>query len=56
MPEEEQEQRRCRVCGCTDTDCRPCIERTGHPCYWVEENLCSACAGIKEGERERENV
>lgn len=34
----------CRVCGCTDIDCRGCIARTGRPCYWVYENLCSACA------------
>lgn len=36
---------RCRVCGCTDDDCRGCIERTGKPCYWIAANLCSACAG-----------
>jgi hypothetical protein len=36
--------RKCRVCGCSDDDCRGCIERTGSPCSWVEENLCSACA------------
>jgi hypothetical protein len=35
---------RCRLCGCTETDCRGCIERTGAPCYWVDVNLCSACA------------
>lgn len=35
---------KCRVCGCTDYDCRQCIERTGEPCYWVEPDLCSACA------------
>lgn len=35
--------RTCRVCGCTDDDCRGCIERTGHPCHWVTEDLCSAC-------------
>jgi hypothetical protein len=35
--------RACRVCGCTDTDCRGCIERTGEPCYWVGRDLCSAC-------------
>ncbi|MEW6485767.1 MAG: hypothetical protein AB1423_14335 [Pseudomonadota bacterium] len=35
----------CRVCGCTDNDCSQCIEKTGQPCYWVEEDLCSACAG-----------
>jgi hypothetical protein len=36
---------KCRVCGCTDRDCRRCIEKTGEPCYWVEKDLCSACAG-----------
>jgi hypothetical protein len=35
--------RRCRVCGCTDTDCRCCIQRTGRPCSWVADDLCSAC-------------
>lgn len=40
---------RCRLCGCTDLDCRGCIERTGEPCYWVDEleddmgPICSAC-------------
>lgn len=33
----------CRECGCTDLDCSVCIEKTGHPCYWVEPDLCSAC-------------
>jgi hypothetical protein len=36
--------RRCRVCGCTENNCRQCIEKTGAPCTWVEEDLCSACA------------
>jgi hypothetical protein len=36
-------QRACRVCKCTDSDCRQCIAKTGQPCYWVEEDLCSAC-------------
>jgi hypothetical protein len=36
--------RRCRVCGCTDADCRQCIQRTGVPCHWVDKDLCSACA------------
>lgn len=40
--------RKCRVCGCTDDDCSGCIERTGTPCYWVEEDLCSACADLSE--------
>lgn len=34
----------CRVCGCTDDDCRQCIEKTGEPCRWVAPDLCSACA------------
>lgn len=33
----------CLGCGCTDEDCRHCIEKTGYPCHWVSENLCSAC-------------
>lgn len=36
-------ERKCRVCGCTDYDCRQCIEKTGESCHWVEEDLCSAC-------------
>lgn len=36
--------RACRVCGCVDDDCRFCIERTGVPCHWVEQDLCSACS------------
>src|SRR6186713_436062 len=39
----EAEPRKCRVCGCTDDDCRQCIEATGSPCSWVEDDLCSAC-------------
>lgn len=38
-------QQVCRICGCTNDDCRQCIEKTGHPCYWVEPDLCSACKG-----------
>jgi phospholipid N-methyltransferase len=34
---------RCRVCGCTEEDCRVCIVRSGGPCHWVEDDLCSAC-------------
>jgi len=33
----------CRKCGCWQQDCRGCIEKTGYPCSWVEEDLCSAC-------------
>ena len=45
--------RSCRVCGCTEEDCRQCIERTGEPCSWVEQDLCSACAAdAGEGQAE----
>lgn len=38
--------RRCRVCSCTDADCRQCIQATGEACSWVgdDEDLCSRCA------------
>ncbi len=39
-------QRVCRRCGCTDADCSGCIERTGAPCHWVADDLCSACVGL----------
>jgi len=37
----------CQVCGCTDDNCTQCIEKTGEPCHWVNEEhtLCSACSG-----------
>jgi hypothetical protein len=41
------DERSCRICGCTDDDCRQCIEKTGSPCHWVEEDLCSACVEPK---------
>ena len=46
IPQQENTVRTCRVCGCTDNDCRGCFERTGKPCHWVEEDLCSACAAF----------
>lgn len=39
----KEPERKCRICGCTDADCRQCIQKTGTPCHWVEEDLCSAC-------------
>ena len=33
---------RCRECGCTNHT--PCVDEQGHACYWVEPDLCSACA------------
>ncbi|HVU38076.1 MAG TPA: hypothetical protein VHC95_07055 [Opitutales bacterium] len=44
--------RRCRVCGCTEDDCRQCIAKTGQPCHWVEPDLCSACVQDPEGDAE----
>jgi hypothetical protein len=38
---------KCRVCGCTEFDCRQCIEAQGFPCHWVESDLCSRCADEK---------
>lgn len=32
------DERKCRVCGCTDSSA------CEGGCYWVEENLCSECA------------
>lgn len=36
---------KCRCCGCTALDCRKCVERTGYPCDWADEDhtLCTAC-------------
>jgi ParB/RepB/Spo0J family partition protein len=42
---EDEEERACRVCGCTDD--YACDEG----CEWVEDDLCSQCAK-KEGETE----
>ncbi len=38
----------CRVCGCTESDCSGCIERTGRPCHWIEPDLCSSCHNRNE--------
>jgi len=43
------QERRCRECFCTDDNCEACFERTGEPCSWVDEDLCSAC--IPEAEQ-----
>ena len=43
-----QGPQRCRVCGCTETT--PCNTPEG-PCFWVEPDLCSACAGGPAGDR-----
>lgn len=38
----------CRVCGCTDLNCEQCVDRTGGPCSWAAEDLCSACDALPE--------
>lgn len=45
MEEEEPlfDVEECRVCGCTDEIA--CEDG----CYWVEEDLCSACATVENG-------
>lgn len=35
---------KCKHCGCTNDDCRQCIEAQGAPCHWVALNVCSRCA------------
>jgi transcriptional regulator with XRE-family HTH domain len=47
------DERRCRVCGCTDENCLGCFIRTGRPCEWVEDDLCSACIDSPEVDRAR---
>lgn len=37
----------CLGCGCTERDCRKCIELTGAPCWWVSPHLCSACRHVR---------
>jgi len=37
-------ERKCRICGCTDNNCQQCIEKTGKPCHWIADDLCSTCA------------
>ena len=37
---------RCRVCGCWDFD--PCWDEDSGPCWWVEADLCSRCAEVKQ--------
>lgn len=41
--ERQENIRHCKICGCTDDNCLVCIEKTGHPCSWVNDSLCSAC-------------
>lgn len=36
----------CRACGCTEDDCRACVDATGQPCGWADADhtLCTRCA------------
>ncbi len=43
---------KCRVCGCTQEDCSQCIEASGQPCHWVDEDLCSRCEGEMQAARQ----
>jgi hypothetical protein len=45
--------RRCRVCGCTDTNA--CVDPEHGPCWWIEQDLCSHCGepAILVGEFDR---
>jgi hypothetical protein len=45
---QEENKRACRICGCTDDDCSQCIEKTGQPCSWIEDDLCTACASAQD--------
>jgi hypothetical protein len=36
----------CRECGCTEE--RACVDDAGASCFWVEPDLCSACAEDEE--------
>lgn len=45
---DELDRPTCRVCGCTETNCEQCLERTGSPCTWVSDDLCSACAASED--------
>lgn len=41
-PNPDPFERRCRVCGCTDD------HACEGGCWWVAEDLCSACAGVTD--------
>lgn len=37
--------RQCRICGCTESHT---CDVLGIPCCWVEVDLCSACANVRQ--------
>ena len=50
------EAQTCISCGCTDWNCSQCIDKTGEPCYWVEQDLCSACAATTKETKNLDHV
>ncbi len=40
---------KCRVCGCTNDDCRQCVLASGRACSWVAPYLCSRCYEEQKG-------
>ena len=48
----------CMFCGCVDTDCTQCIEKTGNPCYWVDatHTVCSACSNLQNTSKAKYQV
>ena len=42
-----EDEMKCVVCGCTESDCAECIDMTGESCGWCglyREPVCTACA------------
>lgn len=39
------DDRRCRICGCSELNCSGCVMIMGEPCCWANAShtLCSAC-------------
>lgn len=48
----------CMFCGCVDTDCTQCIEKTGKACYWIDDThtVCSACSDLKNTSKAKYQV
>ena len=42
-PHMEEDERACRVCGCTEDDACADPNTLLGTCYWIEWDLCSAC-------------
>lgn len=48
----------CRHCGCTEYDCKACVQNScdGQPCYWIDDNLCSACDTLDNHHKDLRSV